>query len=272
MARLEARVEQRLASAGFTAMGGPLLPPLVADGSVPTAVLATHDDPSAPMAEAWAEGVNDTPQTARAAVLVATAPVWATPHALSTSPPAALSNTVDAVLAAPIGGPAKPAKPERGPTKPRTAYAFYCRETRDGLRTAHPALVPNEITKMQAAAWKELDAAARAPYMAQAAEDVTRYQRECAAAPTVAVTASPAGIVSAAAAPAGDTPRKRGRRSGVGVARWTQEEEANLRAAVAELETAEGGRLMQGQKRKWAACAERLGTARASQTHTSSGA
>ena len=32
--------------------------------------------------------------------------------------------------------------------------------------------------KLQSAAWKELDAAARAPYMAQAAEDVTRYQRE----------------------------------------------------------------------------------------------
>jgi hypothetical protein len=225
------------------------------ESTLPTAVLATHHDPTALVATAWVDP-GAAAETAQTMVVPASvsAPVWATP------PPAALSNTIAAVLAAPVGearGAAHSQNSTKGPVKPRTPFIYFSRATRETTRAAADGLLQGtELLKVQSAAWKELDAAGRAPYQAQAAADVQRYEEECEAARTGRpVAARSDGMVTS-------PPKQRRRRSSQGVPRWSEGEEEMLRASIAELEGGESGPLLQGQKLKWETCAERLGTGR----------
>ena len=75
------------------------------------------------------------------------------------------------------------------PKRPRNAYTLYCSEARaqvtrtlaDEASAEHGEAKPprlGEVTKALAAAWRELDDDARAPFDARAAEERERYARE----------------------------------------------------------------------------------------------
>jgi hypothetical protein len=103
------------------------------------------------------------------------------------------------------------------PTRPRTAFSFYRRATREQVRVANAGLASGDVAKLQAAAWKELDAAGRTRWVAQAAADVARFEQEkkdhderCLAAQAVAQTAAMAEAEAAAEADAAQYTRYSG--------------------------------------------------------------
>jgi hypothetical protein len=64
------------------------------------------------------------------------------------------------------------------PRKPHSSYLYFCDETREALRAAHPDTSVPDLAKLQGAAWKALDESEKQVYMDKAAEDLERYKAE----------------------------------------------------------------------------------------------
>jgi len=64
------------------------------------------------------------------------------------------------------------------PMKPHSSYLYFCDETREALRAAHPDTSVPDLAKLQGAAWKALDESEKQVYMDKAAEDLERYKAE----------------------------------------------------------------------------------------------
>jgi hypothetical protein len=64
------------------------------------------------------------------------------------------------------------------PRKPHSSYLYFCDETREALRAAHPDTSVPDLAKLQGAAWKALDESEKQVYMDKAAEDLERYTAE----------------------------------------------------------------------------------------------
>ena len=101
-----------------------------------------------------------------------------------------------------------PAKPKPPPKEPKgkkgkkkdpnalkrglSAFMFFSNAMRETIKAENPEASFGELGKILGARWKEMDDAAREPYVAKAAEDKARYAREkkAAAAGASAVTAA----------------------------------------------------------------------------------
>jgi len=64
------------------------------------------------------------------------------------------------------------------PRKPHSSYLYFCDETREALKAAHPDTSVPDLAKLQGAAWKALDESEKQVYMDKAAEDLERYKAE----------------------------------------------------------------------------------------------
>ena len=64
------------------------------------------------------------------------------------------------------------------PKKPHSSYLYFCDETREALKAAHPDTSVPDLAKLQGAAWKALDESEKQVYMDKAAEDLERYKAE----------------------------------------------------------------------------------------------
>ncbi len=67
------------------------------------------------------------------------------------------------------------------PKHPRSAYDYFLQASRGAYLEKSPRITVPELTCALAAAWRELDAAGREPYVQQAARDRERFERELAA-------------------------------------------------------------------------------------------
>ena len=87
--------------------------------------------------------------------------------------------------------PPKRAKKDSGaPKRGLSAFMFFSSAERERVKAENPEASFGELGKILGARWKEMDDAAREPYVAKAAEDKARYEREKAAAAASAVTAA----------------------------------------------------------------------------------
>jgi len=68
--------------------------------------------------------------------------------------------------------------PEYPPSRPMTAYMFFCQDWRDRIKTENPNAGFGEVGKLLGAKWKELDDEEKKPYLDQAARDKERAEEE----------------------------------------------------------------------------------------------
>ena len=76
------------------------------------------------------------------------------------------------------GKKARKKKDKAEPKRAMSAYMFYVNGNRERIKQEHPGIAVTEIGKIAGAEWKALDAEARAPWDAKAAEDKERATAE----------------------------------------------------------------------------------------------
>jgi hypothetical protein len=64
------------------------------------------------------------------------------------------------------------------PTKPRTAYHYYCSDQREAVKLKHPDMEGKEVTKQLGADWHSMSDEERKPYVAHAEADKARWLKE----------------------------------------------------------------------------------------------
>jgi len=80
------------------------------------------------------------------------------------------------------GGKKKRAKKDKNePKRGQSAYFLWLNANRQAIKAEHPEAKVTEIAKLGGARWKEMNAAARAPWEEKAKADKARYEREMAA-------------------------------------------------------------------------------------------
>jgi hypothetical protein len=76
---------------------------------------------------------------------------------------------------------AKKVKDPNAPKKPCGAYMFFCKDKRNSIKAAKPALTTPEIGKELGRLWGTLSDGEKAKYNKQAEQDKARYEKEKAA-------------------------------------------------------------------------------------------
>jgi hypothetical protein len=69
-------------------------------------------------------------------------------------------------------------KKSDGPTRPMTAYMFFCQAERENVKRDHPTLPGKEITKKLGEKWHTLSDDQKAPFEAKQVSDKARYESE----------------------------------------------------------------------------------------------
>jgi hypothetical protein len=117
---------------------------------------------------------------------------------------ATVSNREPAVFDRHFRRERKRADPLNNVKKPRTAFSFFTQEQRPKISEKNPTMPFGEVSKLVGQQWAALDAAVKAGYLAQEAEDKKRYEVErvavlkaCAAAADAANATSEASAVAA---------------------------------------------------------------------------
>ena len=80
--------------------------------------------------------------------------------------------------AAPKGAKKEKAEKEEGPKKPVSAYMYFSNAKRAEIKEANPGIAVTEIAKLLGEQWRNADDAAKAPFVAMANKDKTRYANE----------------------------------------------------------------------------------------------
>jgi len=70
------------------------------------------------------------------------------------------------------------AKDPNAPKRALSAYMFFSQDWRERIKTENPDASFGEIGKLLGAKWKEMDDSEKKPYVAQAAKDKTRAEKE----------------------------------------------------------------------------------------------
>ena len=76
-----------------------------------------------------------------------------------------------------MAAPAVGADPN-APTKPRTAYHYYCSDQREAVKLKHPDIDGKALTKQLGADWHGMSNEERKPYITQAGADKARWLKE----------------------------------------------------------------------------------------------
>jgi len=77
--------------------------------------------------------------------------------------------------------PKRAKKDKDAPKRGRSAYIYFCEETRADVKASNPDIGFGEIAKEMADRWKSLSDDEKKPFVAKAERDKKRYEREKAA-------------------------------------------------------------------------------------------
>ena len=64
------------------------------------------------------------------------------------------------------------------PTKPRSAYHYFCADQRETVKLKYPDMEGKEVSKQLGADWQMLSDEDRKPYVTEAEADKARFQKE----------------------------------------------------------------------------------------------